>query len=376
MCHEVIKVIKGSPQKEHIFRGIQVSEQQENDDNPFSVQIKNSLSRMCPTRWTLRADAIDNVHKNYSEIEYSLASFELTEKNSEKRAKLQGIATHFERFDFLFGVHLNVLIFCHTDNLSKPLQAVKMCVAQGQTVARQVVHTLEDLKSEENFALFWRKVKLDASNKDIEEPQLPRRRKKTPKFREFFNISSQGDAETVEELYKKYYFDALSSTIKNIKDRFDQPDFEMYKNLEQLLLLAARGESFQEEFDTVTQFYGSDFDAFSLQTQLQSFKEEFKDEAKSDIYLIKIVEAFQQMKRDPGQQWKLDYYSQVAILVKLILVLPATNAISERSFSAMRRIKTFLRTTMLQKRLNHLMILHIHNALTDKLSCLLQLHCK
>ena len=27
--------------------------------------------------------------------------------------------------------------------------------------------------------------------------------KKTPKFREFFNISSQGDAETVEELYKK-----------------------------------------------------------------------------------------------------------------------------------------------------------------------------
>ena len=65
----------------------------------------------------------------------------LTEKNSEKRAKLRGIATHFEKFDFLFGVHLNVLIFCHTDNLSKPLQAVKMCVAQGQTVARQVVHT-------------------------------------------------------------------------------------------------------------------------------------------------------------------------------------------------------------------------------------------
>ena len=53
-----------------------------------------------------------------------------------------------------------------------------MCAAQGQTVARQVVHTLEDLKSEENFALFWRKVKVDASNKDIEEPQLPRRRKK------------------------------------------------------------------------------------------------------------------------------------------------------------------------------------------------------
>ena len=36
--------------------------------------------------------------------------------------------------------------------------------------------------------------------------------------------------------------------------------------------------------------------------------------------------------------------SQVIHLVRLILVSPATNAISERSFSAMRRIKTYLRS--------------------------------
>ena len=44
--------------------------------------------------------------------------------------------------------------------------------------------------------------------------------------------------------------------------------------------------------------------------------------------------------------------SQVVLLMKLILVMPATNATSERSFSALRRIKTYLRSTMKQERLN------------------------
>ena len=52
---------------------------------------------------------------------------------------------------------------------------------------------------------------------------------------------------------------------------------------------------------------------------------------------------------------------QVCNLMRLILVMPATNATSERSFSALRRVKSYLRSTMLQERLNYLMLLHVHN---------------
>ena len=61
-------------------------------------------------------------------------------------------------------------------------------------------------------------------------------------------------------------------------------------------------------------------------------------------------------------------YSNVWILLKLLLVMPATNATSERSFSALRRIKTYLRTTMTQVRLNSIMVLHIHSDKTDSLN--------
>ena len=62
------------------------------------------------------------------------------------------------------------------------------------------------------------------------------------------------------------------------------------------------------------------------------------------------------------------FLSGVVKLVVLIFVAPATNATSQRSFSALRRVKTYLRTTMTQPRLNHLMLIHIHKEDCDKLN--------
>ena len=51
----------------------------------------------------------------------------------------------------------------------------------------------------------------------------------------------------------------------------------------------------------------------------------------------------------------------------LILVMPATNAVSERSLSSLRCLKSYLRSTMIQTRLNNLMVLHVHSNRTDQL---------
>ena len=51
---------------------------------------------------------------------------------------------------------------------------------------------------------------------------------------------------------------------------------------------------------------------------------------------------------------------EICIIAKLILVMPATNAIIEGSFSALHEVKTYLRSTMKQTCLTHLMILHVH----------------
>ena len=63
-------------------------------------------------------------------------------------------------------------------------------------------------------------------------------------------------------------------------------------------------------------------------------------------------------------------FSQVCALVKTLLTVPVTTATAECSFSALRRLKTFLRSSMLQTTLNYVMLLHVHKEKTDELDLL------
>ena len=55
-------------------------------------------------------------------------------------------------------------------------------------------------------------------------------------------------------------------------------------------------------------------------------------------------------------------------LLRIYLTVPMTSATAERTFSALRRVKNYLRTTMTQKRLNNVMLLHAHKQRTDGLN--------
>ena len=61
-------------------------------------------------------------------------------------------------------------------------------------------------------------------------------------------------------------------------------------------------------------------------------------------------------------------FSQVEALIRLMLVMPATSCECERSFSTLRRLKTWLRSTMGQERLNSTAIFHVHQDILDSLN--------
>ena len=88
-------------------------------------------------------------------------------------------------------------------------------------------------------------------------------------------------------------------------------------------------------------FYGADFDALLLRKHLEIFSSNFQVE--QAVVVSDIITSFRSCT--PGQ---LEVLSQVSKLVRLLLVMPATNAtsMSERSFSAQRCIKTYLHSMM------------------------------
>ena len=52
-------------------------------------------------------------------------------------------------------------------------------------------------------------------------------------------------------------------------------------------------------------------------------------------------------------------------MMRILLVNPASSFSAERSFSSLRRLKTWLRSTMTQKRLNSVALCHIHQEILD-----------
>ena len=67
-------------------------------------------------------------------------------------------------------------------------------------------------------------------------------------------------------------YEALDLIVSLIKDRFNQRDYSIYMNCEQLLLKAAAGgDAYKNEFQTVTSFYGSHFDSRELEAYLSTF---------------------------------------------------------------------------------------------------------
>lgn len=57
------------------------------------------------------------------------------------------------------------------------------------------------------------------------------------------------------------------------------------------------------------------------------------------------------------------FYPSIKVLLQIFATIPITTAIAERSFSSLRRLKNYMRSTMSEDRLNGLAVLHIHKHL-------------
>ena len=88
--------------------------------------------------------------------------------------------------------------------------------------------------------------------------------------------------------------------------------------------------------------------------------------AQLPVFKLMLIGEFQSFHEIYGAFQSLDqcekcFVSEIVTIFKLILVNPATNAVSERSFSTARRLKTCLRSSMNQIRFNNLATLMIHS---------------
>ena len=276
-----------------------------------------------------------------------------------------------ESFKFFFVINLGFKVYSITHNLSKTIQGESISAVESQEVAGLTIKTLESMRSESNADAFYETTKIKAERcKFIEAPSLPRKRK-APNYKtleQFYAID--GLSPTAEayhpsnpkEHYRIIYFEVLDAVINVIKEKFDQPSFQAYLKLESFLLKVITGSCVEKEKEFLNEKYG-DGDVELLESEGEVWKIIF-----SDLKPVCFKDILEQLKSlsEAKKKMKPNFIN----ICKPITVNPATSCTPERSFSTARRIKTWSRSTMTNKRFNSLAILNTYKALTDDIDLL------
>ena len=86
---------------------------------------------------------------------------------------------------------------------------------------------------------------------------------------------------SVDDRYRAIYYEALDLVTMGITNRFDQPGYQLYRNIEDLILKVCQGKQYEEELDFVCTYYKEDVNKHQLQSQLPLLHSLVNDKLKS-----------------------------------------------------------------------------------------------
>jgi hypothetical protein len=224
--------------------------------------------------------------------------------DTDMKARIRGIESQMEKFRFLFGLILSEMILRHCDKLSQTLRSPDLSSVEGHEIAMLTVKLYKHCVLMLILICFQSR----RSEWNVEEPQLSRGRKTPRRYKE----GSEGSFHmTVESLYRQVYFEVIDLAVNSITSRFDQSDFRIYSNIEELLIKAASGENYETEFSIVCEFY-DDLDRKELESVFHTLYQE-----KMEIAEKPTIKLF-------TQRSLID-----VVILAFKLIIPATNATSE-----------------------------------------------
>lgn len=338
LVQEVTHLVKQSPKQNHTFQVLK------NEMGPGN----HNLRTLCPTRWTVRTGAVKSIIDNYAVLS-SLMTQLNEESHDETGRKAGGILAVLDKFSTFFGLHLAFMCFSPIEQLSRTLQTVNISLEDAQKAVAVTRSFIQRKRSDNAFNDFYKTVVQDS--KDLTDaPVLPRQQKRPKKL-------DTGEAahtfQSPVNHYRRLYFEVLDLLDGEMDRRFEQRDLHVAADLERLIVSAAKGEIGSFPSSTVS-LYEKDFDFDSLRAQLNMLPDAIRT---SGITVTTVASVTSAMNAAPVAKTLLP---DVHRLLKLFYTIPVSTASAERSFSTLRRMKTYLRSTMTQRRLNDLMCSHTH----------------
>lgn len=303
------------------------------------------LKQLCPTRWIQRHEAV----LVFLELQKAaISAMEIISGWDDRTAsssanQLLSVITNTE---FQVSLHVVGKVFAITLPLSRFLQTKNLDLAAAVGLAENVEMVLDETRreTETQFNTIFTDVKkiCEELNVEIRTPRL------TGRQAHRCNIS----IENPEEYYRiTIFIPFLDSTKMQVHDRFLK-----HKNiLKSFTCLLPNDQNFSSEHENSAKILLEKYKSITNCSIIEGIGE-------LKLWWRHVLNSSNAPKNAYNAYLACDesFFPTVRKLLKIFTTLPVTTSSSERSFSTLRRLKTYLRNTTGKDRLNGLALLNIH----------------
>ena len=244
---------------------------------------------------------------------------------------------------------------------SKHLQAKDMLIDVAIEKVEGLISFFKDYR-ETSFLEALEIAKGIALEMDIGTTFRKRREiKRKRHFDENLDDTNAG-TQSAEELFRiSYFLPVVDQAISSLTTRFEQ-----YQSYQQNFGFLFTSETLQSLDDTslksscdnlgavLTKDGKSDVDANDLYVELKFLQDFIPKENMGPFEILKFLK-------------RHDCFPNASIAYRVLLTIPVTVASVERSFSKLKLLKSYLRSTMTQQRLNDLATIALESGLLEKI---------
>ncbi|CAF4162315.1 unnamed protein product, partial [Rotaria sordida] len=301
--------------------------------------VSISLKALCDTRWSCRFESLKVISRRYTEIVATLQEIQV----GDAFILLKVIQT----FDFIFHIHLMSEVFLITNILSKFLQKSGVSLTEAMAQVKMTICSLESMRNDDEFNRIWNETMNICAANDIDEPAEQRRRKIPARLGGGDILSTTLSAKDNYRINS--FYAVLDLIITSIKERFNENSLSIMLLCEKLFLTNVFLNDLEAQ--QIAQFYNMNYD--ELRSEQRFYKVALGQ--KKQMNLTSATKFF--VENNFHQS-----LNTMNNLLKILWTIPANTCECERSFSSLRRLKTYIRNTTGQERLSSLALINIERS--------------
>ena len=316
------------------------------------------LRPLCPTRWTIRGPAISSFLEQYGEIIDWLADqTNDTTVPAAMKSKARSLINQLHKFRIYYSLRLLDSLCLVTNPVHTKIQSHKMSVQRVRRMIEGVSEILSMKNSHEFAVTIFDACVAKTIDLQIEQPTV--RRGPLVTRRRGQMVEMEVDASVIVAAYNNLYEKFHNEALQSILVRYPDEELIVLQEIEEALCTpgatAAVSAVFERYKDDLSDGLTRDIFGYQITILHNTAAIACMDMVKLSVESLAVVYG----SNDALAVMKMDAHT----MLRIYLVAPATTCSPERSFSALKRIKTYLRTTMTEAKLNHCATLHIRKAM-------------